>query len=345
MKLNIKKSSTYLLLVLIFGTIISACGSSSAKAVSSSTSSSRSTSSTMHLYPPWNPSPAGGEHFTVPGVDNMPDFHGNPIAATGPNGLVVFEAGNQFMVLPKLMTAFRKAYPQVKHIYYETLPPGILFKQVQKGSIVVGNLRLKIKPDVITAGLGRMQKIYATGQVGPYYVYAQNSLTLEVYKNNPKKITGLKSLARPGIKISMPNPAWEGVAKQIKKAYVKAGGKKLLNTVMKTKLKNGQTFLTHIHHRQSPIRIMEKKSNVAPVWITEALFQQRIGNPISYVPIPPSQNVTAKYNISVFKNAPHQVAAKDFYNFMKSPTAQNIYKSYGFVPGTPKQLNTTLTKG
>jgi hypothetical protein len=38
--------------------------------------------------------------------------------------LLVFMAGNQFMVMPDLMDGFRKLNPGVKRIFYETLPPG-----------------------------------------------------------------------------------------------------------------------------------------------------------------------------------------------------------------------------
>lgn len=292
--------------------------------------------------PPWNPPPVGGEHFSVPGVDNAPDLHGDPIAASGPDGLVVFESGNQFMVLPKLMEAFQKAHPSVKHIYYETLPPGILFEQTQKGGLVMGNLRLSVKPDIITAGLGRMQEIEKTGTVSPYYTYAENKLALMTYKDNPQHITGLKDLGKPGITISMPNPQYEGVARQIQKAYEKAGGKNLVNTVMDTKTKNGETYLTQIHHRQSPMRIMAQESMVAPVWITEALFQERLNHPVSLVRIPDDENVTATYNIAVFNDAPHKTAAQEFYDFMKTPTAQALYKDYGFIPATQSQLNTPV---
>ncbi|WP_425291208.1 hypothetical protein [Spirosoma linguale] len=97
--------------------------------------------------PPWNQPPKGGVSFTVPGVDNVPDLYGDIVNPQ----LIVFMGGNQFMVLDELLTAFRKQYPAYTRIFVETLPPGILAKQMNSGSIVIGNLRIDHTPDVYNA--------------------------------------------------------------------------------------------------------------------------------------------------------------------------------------------------
>lgn len=291
--------------------------------------SAQVTGSGEHLSPPWITPPQKGKNFTIYGIDNVPDLHGD---INNPQ-LVVFFAGNQFMVIHDLIHAFKATYPQYKRIYIETLPPGILAQQIQKGALIVGNLRITVKPDIYTAGKGRINKMQKRDHwFGRTINYARNRLALMVYKNNPKHITSLRDLAKRGIRISMPNPKWEGIAKHIEKAYVKAGGKKLLQQIMVIKRKNGTTYLTRIHHRQTPIRVMEKKSDVGPVWYTEAYFQKMIGNPISLVSIPDKQNVTVTYTAAVMKNAPHRQAALDFLYFLKSKRGQEIYRKFGFMP-------------
>ena len=97
--------------------------------------------------PPWSKGandPAGqqGYVFRVPDVDNVPDLHGNPSDAK----LVIFIGGNQFFVLPQLITAFEQHHPELKgHIFYETLPPGILRKQIAAhDAITLGNLTIQV---------------------------------------------------------------------------------------------------------------------------------------------------------------------------------------------------------
>lgn len=283
----------------------------------------------QQVNPPWSALPQAGKHFTVHGIDNVPDLHGD---VNNPD-LVVFFAGNQFMVVPDLIKAFKEEYPQYKRVFVETLPPGILLDQIEQGAIVIGNMRISLKPDIFTAGEGHIAEIQKEKHLFNETVnYAKNRLAIMVYKGNPDHITSLEDLAKPDARVSMPNPNWEGIAKIIIRTYRKAGGEKLVNEIMDKKVKAGTTFLTHIHHRQTPIRIMEKKSDAGPVWYTEAFFQKMIGNPVGLVQIPPKVNTQVVYTAASLKNAPHHEAAKDFLKFLASKRASEIYQKYGFMP-------------
>jgi molybdate transport system substrate-binding protein len=100
---------------------------------------------------------------------------------------------------------------------------------------------------------------------------------------------------------------------------------------METKVKDSSTYLTQIHHRQTPMRIMYKQSDAGPVWYTEAYYQQMIHHPIDLIEIPEKENVHAIYMAGLLKSAPHQKAARDFMNFLVGDTAKRIYKKYGFT--------------
>jgi len=279
--------------------------------------------------PPWNPPPEGMQ-FSVPPFDAIADLHGD---VADPQ-LTVFFAGNQFMVVHDLVAAFKQAHPEYQRVFVETLPPGILARQIEGGTLVMGNLRLVLKPDIFTAGKGSVERLQNEhGWFAATADYARNPLAILVAKGNLKHIEGLQDLGRPDVRVSMPNPAWEGIAKQIEAGYRKAGGESLDRAIMVTKVQDGSTFLTHIHHRQSPLRVLQGESDAAPVWSTEAYFQQQIlHHPVETVAIPASQNVTATYTAARMKAAPHPQAAKDFLAFMQSPAAQAIYRKYGFQP-------------
>lgn len=274
--------------------------------------------------PPWNTPPESKLNFTVPGIDNVPDLFGD---ITDPQ-LVVFFAGNQFMCIDDLIAAFKKEYPQYKRIFAETLPPGILASQIKEGSLVVGNMRIELKPDVYTAGKSRI------AQTPEWFIntegYAKNKLAIIVQKGNPKNITGLKDLARNDVRVSMPNPEWEGIGRRIEEAYIKAGGEHLKNTIMTDKVKDSSTFLTYIHHRQSPMRILYDQSDAAPVWFSEGYYQKMIGHPVEMIEIPASENIEAQYVAGRLKDAPHPQAANDFMKFLVSKTAKDVYRKYGF---------------
>ncbi|MGC8591506.1 substrate-binding domain-containing protein [Acidithiobacillus sp.] len=288
------------------------------------------------VFPPWqhganNPAVAKGLEFTVPEVNNLPDFHGS---IDNPQ-LTIFVGGNYFFAMAPLVAAFEKEYPQLKgKIYYETLPPGILIKQMQRGgTVTIGNMTWTVKPDVYAAGLKKVESLIQEGLLqGPAVPYVTNDLTIMIPKGNPAHIHSLQDLGKPGVRLSMPNPAWEGVARQIKMSLAKAGGPALAHTVYDSKVKNGETILTHIHHRQTPLFLMQGLADAGVTWKSEAIFQEQAGHPISNIPIPAKDNTTAIYAAAVVKGAAHPKWAEAWVNFLKSPTALQIFERYGFKP-------------
>ena len=151
-----------------------------------------------------------------------------------------------------------------------------------------------------------------------------------VQKGNPKQIKGLLDLQNDKLRISMPDKRIEGIGNAVEEAYTKAGGEKLLKKITVTKVKDSTTFITQIHHRQSPMRILYSQSDVAPVWETEIMYQKSLGHPIDAVSIPDQYNKKSVTTAGVLKNAPHHEAANHFVDFLVSPEAQAIFKKFGF---------------
>lgn len=290
---------------------------------------------TAQQAPPWNrgrnnPASDKGYIFQVDDVDNVPDLHGNPLGAE----LVLFIGGNQFMVLPDLVEGFEKQHPELRgHIFCETLPPGILRRQMEHdGILTLGNLTLQAHADVYEAGARVLAEMEQKGQVEKPVHYASNQLEIMVHAGNTHRIRTLRDLGRSDIRLSMPNPAWEGVARQIEDSLRKAGGDALVRKVMDAKVKDGTTYLTHIHHRQTPMRIMDGRSDAGVTWSSEVRFQERIGNPIAGVAIPASENTTAIYAAGALRNAPHAAAARAWVAYLGSEEAQAVYRKFGFGP-------------
>ncbi len=283
--------------------------------------------------PPWSkgandPAARRGYQFHVPDVDNVPDLHGNPADAK----LVLFIGGNQFFVLPQLVAGFVRLHPELAgRIYYETLPPGILRKEISADdTLSLGNLTVKVKPDVYEAGARVLHTMEQKKLVGDVTEYATNTLAIMVPAGNPKHIQSLNDLGRADVKLSMPNPQWEGVANQIAAALRKAGGEQLFHRVYRDKVANGTAILTEIHHRQTPMRIMQGKADAGVTWASEVQFQEKIGNPIAGVAIPVAQNITAIYAGGVMVDAPHPEVAEQWLSYLKTPEAQTIYRQFGF---------------
>ncbi len=288
------------------------------------------------LYPPWShgendPALHKGLEFTIPEVDSMADFHGS---VNDPR-LVLYVGGNYYFAMAPLVKAFEAEHPELRgRIFYVTIPPGLLIKAMHDGNTFTsGNMTFTVAPDVYAAGLKKVKEQIAAGRlVAPAVPYVTNDLTIMVPKGNPGHVTSLQDLGKPGVRLVMPNPAWEGVARQIEASLRKAGGAALETMVYDTKVKKGQTILTHIHHRQTPLFLMQGLGDAGITWKSEAIFQEQAGHSISHVDIPAKYNTTAVYAAALVKDAPHPAAGKLWIEFLRSPTALKIFERYGFKP-------------
>lgn len=290
------------------------------------------------IFPPWqhgenNDATQRGLAFTVPEVDDLADFHGD---VSDPK-LVLYVGGNYFFAMAPLIAAFEREHPGFKgRIYWETLPPGLLEKQIEAGGTVTsGNMTWTAKPDAYLAGLKKVQSLVDRGLLaGPTVPYVTNSLTIMVPAHNPGHVKTLSDLRRPDLHVAMPNPEFEGIARQIEGSLKKVGGEALATAVYMTKVADRSTILTQIHHRQTPLFLMQGRAQAGVTWQSEATFQEQIGNPIANVDIPPGENATAIYAGAEVRSAPHPEAARLWLSFIRSPTALSIFERYGFKPFT-----------
>ncbi|MCX7320689.1 MAG: substrate-binding domain-containing protein [Hyphomicrobiales bacterium] len=286
------------------------------------------------VFPPWqkgenNDAVNRGFEFTVPEVNSLADFHGD---ITQPR-LVLYVGGNYFFAMAPLIKAFEQQHAEYRgKIYWETIPPGLLVKQMKAGGTVTsGNMTWTAKPDAYFAGLGKVKQLIDEGLlVGPPVPYVTNTLTIMVPKGNPAKVEGLADLGKPTIRLAMPNPEFEGIARQIKSSLQKAGGDSLASEVYEKKVGNGSAVLTYIHHRQTPLFLIQGLVDAGVTWQSEAIFQEQVGHPISHVDIPESQNTTAIYAGAEVRDAPHPDAARAWLAFTRSDAAYEIFSRYGF---------------
>jgi ABC-type molybdate transport system substrate-binding protein len=286
------------------------------------------------LYPPWqhganNDAADRGFEFTVAPVDVLADFHGS---IDHPD-LVLYVSGNYFFAVRGVVDAFGDAYPRYRgHVYYETLPPGLLLKQMDAGGTVTsGNMTWTAKPDVFMAELTASNELVRRGKLAaPAIAFATNDLTIMVAAGNPARVAGLADLGRAGLVLAMPNPQFEGVATQIRASLVKAGGEALAEAIYDAKVKSGETILTRIHHRQTPLFLMQHFAEAGVTWRSEAIFQEEIGNPIGHIDIPVADNTLAVYSAAMVPDAPHAEAAHAWLDFIRSDAAFKVFERYGF---------------
>jgi molybdate transport system substrate-binding protein len=158
-----------------------------------------------------------------------------------------------------------------------------------------------------------MRKVVDAGNASDPEVFAHNRLAIVVAKGNPKKITGLADLAKPGVSFVLcaPEvPCGAYAAEAMRKAGVK-GTPKSLETNVKgvvTKVATGQV----------------------DAGIGYATDARAAGAPAEGVDIPDEHNVVAAYPVAVLGQAPNAELARAFLDYILGTDAQGILARYGF---------------
>lgn len=259
--------------------------------------------------------------------------------------LVMYLAGNQFMVMEELVQDFLKKNPGIKSVYVETIPPGQILKgQILKQGQIDGK-DTAMNPDIYASvNLGHLKQLKAKGISDTYMIYIHNKLELMVAKGNPKGIKAPGDLGRDDLVQSHPNPLTEGIFKFYGSAMLKdlgLYGKVTGNAECKSCWAiEGKTWFTSRHHRETPDRIEQGEADVGIVWTTEVVEARKHGRKIDGVAIPAPLNKADKvgYAIGALSTGRNAANAGAYLDYLTTDAAQKIYAGYGFVPASAEEL-------
>jgi len=259
--------------------------------------------------------------------------------------LVMYLAGNQFMVMQDLIKDFQKKNPDIRTVYVETIPPG----QILKGQLLkqgqINGKNTAMNPDVYASvNLGHLKKLKSMALMDNYITYTHNKLELMVAEGNPKGIKGPQDLARDDLVQSHPNPMTEGIFKFYGSEMLKdlglhgkvTGGSECKSCWAVP----GKTWFTSRHHRETPHRIEQGEADVGIVWTTEVVHAKKEGRKVDGVAIPEPFNKQDKvgYAIGVLGNGRNQDNAARYLAYLATDDAQNIYSKYGFGRASKAEL-------
>jgi molybdate transport system substrate-binding protein len=182
-------------------------------------------------------------------------------------------------------------------------------------STLVAQIREGAPADVFaSADQPNMQKLADGGLLsGSPRVFATNRLEIVVPAGNPKGITGLRDLARPGLTVVLCGPAVP-CGRYASEALQGAG----VGVVPASQE-------TDVKAVVSKVALGEADAGI--VYVTDV---KSGGVKVQGIVIPTNQNVVAAYPIAVVKATHNRGAAQAFVDFVLSPEGQRILASFGF---------------
>jgi molybdate transport system substrate-binding protein len=148
-------------------------------------------------------------------------------------------------------------------------------------------------------------------------IFAHNQLEIVVGAGNPKSITALADLAKPGviyITAAPTVPAGKYALQILANAGVKARPKSLEADV-----------------KSVVSKIVLGEADAAIVYVTDV---KAAAGKVTGVPIPDSVNVVATYPIDSVKGAKNSNLANAFISYVLSPDGQATLQSFGFLPAS-----------
>ena len=251
-------------------------------------------------------------------------------------GLVLWVAGNQFFAMDAVVRAFQMQNPAIS-VGLITLPPGLLLEAIEKGGWTYGGGSYPGLPDVYASvSLGHLQKLKRAGLMDDYAVYMHNEMVLMVAKGNPKSIKGIGDIARPDVRTSMPNPVNEGIMQFYARKVLERRG--LWSQLSANKecfscQTTPNNWFTQVHHRETPERIRDGKSDAGIVWMTEVIEAQRAGLPADFVKLPPEDSLRDEvaYAIGPLRSGARRAVAERYIEFLKTPAGKRAYADFGFI--------------
>ena len=220
----------------------------------------------------------------------------------------VFAAASLTDSFKALGTAFQTAHPGTT-VQFNFAGSPTLVTQIEQGAAA----------DVFaSADTTNMDKLKTDGfTADSSQVFAHNKLEIVVAAGNPKGITGLADLAKPGliyITAAPTVPAGKYALQILDKAGVKVTPKSLETDV-----------------KSVVSKIVLGEADAGIVYVTDV---RAAGSKVTGVPIQDSVNVIATYPIVAVKGSKNSSLANAFIAYVLSADGQVTLQSFGFLPAS-----------
>ncbi|HEY8481494.1 MAG TPA: molybdate ABC transporter substrate-binding protein [Spirillospora sp.] len=222
--------------------------------------------------------------------------------SSGPPTLTVLATSSMKEVLGELGAAYVQSDPGVRvRFEFGALPE------------ITSRLSRQEAGDVlVTADMASMDEVRA--HLAAPRVIAHGAMTIAVAPGNPRRVRGLRDLARPGLRVVVGAESVP-VGRYTRQVLTKAG----LTVRSSAKVISARAVLD---------RVRAGEADAGIVFITDL---RPAGIAVSSVPIPADVNVTASFTAAAVRDREHEDAANAFVAWLTTPPAQRLFNKYGFV--------------
>ncbi|MDR1819209.1 MAG: molybdate ABC transporter substrate-binding protein [Methanobrevibacter sp.] len=228
-------------------------------------------------------------------------------------GEVYLLAGAGFSkVAPELIKEFNKKYPNIK-VNVKYGGSGELFSilETQKEGDVFLPADYKYMGDAIKNDYIETNTVVNITKNIPIIV---------VKAGNPKNITSLKDLAKPGVKVGLGDPEVPAIGKASKQVLDK-------NNLTANVSKNVEVYTSTVN--QLLTYIVTGQVDAVIIWEDMTSWKEN-KDKIQVIKIPDDQNIFSDIPVAVTKFAKNKDASDKFANFLHSAEGKKVWEQWGF---------------
>jgi len=149
--------------------------------------------------------------------------------------------------------------------------------------------------------------------------------TILVRKGNPKNISSLEDLLRPGIKLGLGDASACAIGRTSQQILAK-------NNIVWEDIKNNVVYQS-LTVNELGMQIQAKSLDVVIVWDAMARYYDEYGD---QVPIALERNIISTVDIGVLKFTKHRELAEKFVDFVASEQGRGIFRKHNYSIDPPK---------
>jgi len=193
-------------------------------------------------------------------------------------------------------------------------------------NVLLGQIDLTRKGDIYIPGdadyikMAREKGLISDSKPLCYFVPV-----IMVQKGNPKNITGLADLARPGLKVGLGDPKAAAVGRLTPKILKKAG---VDYEAVKKNLKLSTPTVNEL-----AMAISLRTIDATVVWDSEAA---KYAGQSEVIAIPPERNIVPTPAVGILTTAKYPKLARRFMNYLVTDKAKAVFKKYNYTVEVPK---------
>jgi molybdate transport system substrate-binding protein len=174
-----------------------------------------------------------------------------------------------------------------------------------------------------------------------YVNFTTNSLEMIIAQGNPKGITSLADLAKPGVKLVLPDPSipsgsyanttfwkidstWGNASSPL---YDTSGAYVNYNYTVH---QNVVSYETTVENVVGKVSLNVGTADAGVVFVSDAVYGQQSGSQVQFLPIPASVNTKGIYGIGVIGATSQSTLAQKFMDFWSTTDGQALLTYFGF---------------